>query len=405
MAGPHDGRVLVSFLPTLSRLPLAQKCVYPWTGPERWPKRTTSNFAGFGTAVSEVAESLAVWGMSNWLPIADRNELNSTDRRRLQVVADNIAEQLEKDAAVWRWAELPLAWHAVNRRGRVLEQDSPRDFSDVRPGEMWGRPDLVWRGEDGHLVVDDYKTGRKARGVDPSDLLQLMACGVAAASNFGDTSVTVRLVLIGDDGAIKVKPHRLDRWEMAETAGDIAMIYEEIEAAGKVPVPRPGRHCDNLYCPKLAVCPATKRRLAELSLATASKFALVADIDDDEHALWQRGEIKRIYQALEVFDFAVKRYAERSPIPVGDGKVYGKREYESRSIEATPAAVKLLGDRGLHEAVETSTTKAAIEREVKKIAPKGKAAPMTREILKELDELGAIKRSTFAKYEEHRPRD
>jgi len=392
----------MTFLPTFSRVDLARQCTYPWTGGVKWPKRFSSSFATIGTAFSEAAEVLALWEDVDLAAIGERVSLSDGDARVLEVYVDHLRDLLRGRGDVWRWAEVPLAWSTEHRAGRILKQAHPRDYDHVRPGDLWGRPDLVYRDPSGVMVVSDYKTGQKARGVSPIQLAQLRACGLAAAAAFGEDEVTIEVVFVDDAGCRSTRDH-LDGWGLAKIAGELGDLVATINAPGH-PQPRPGPWCHSHYCPVAAVCPETKRALAMLSLASHPPFALAPECASGEHALWTLDEVKRLEQALEVYKLAAKRWADESPIPTTDGKVWGPRTIETRSIESTPEAISVLRQRGIEAAAKWSVTKSAIEREAGKVAPKGKKASLVRDVLEQLDEVGAVKRSTFTKYEEHRPK-
>lgn len=397
----------MSFYPTLSRIGLAEHCVYPWTGELKWPKRGSSSVATSGTALSHVAEVATIWDDAPLDDVADKYGLRGEERRRFKLTAEYLIELLreERERHSMRRPEMALAYNVQTGQARELVQRDQRDFSDVRPGELWGRPDLVYVMM-GKLHVRDYKSGWGARGASAREHAQLRACALAAARWHGCSSVVVEFGLL-DEYGVHVVGDELDPFALGEIAAGLADVVARIEAA-EHPRPTPGRWCHSEYCPVASVCPATKMALAAVTSTSNLRFPLTAHLETVEHATYQRSVLKTLMQALDVYDHAVKVFAETTPLPASNGKVWGKVETTRREIDlSVPAAFEVLRDQlgPMHaDAVcDRRTSKAAIQRAVKQIVKKGEGRAKLDTILQALEAAGGIKESTFTKFEEYKP--
>ncbi len=101
----------MSFTPSMSRLALARRCLYPWTGGVRWPPFRPSVAASFGTGVSHVAECCAVLGDA---PVTEIAEALSLDARRLTGARDaGVRDPLDVPLAQLRFHQPPAVADAA----------------------------------------------------------------------------------------------------------------------------------------------------------------------------------------------------------------------------------------------------------------------------------------------------
>ncbi len=377
-------------LPTFSKAALAAKCAFPWNGGIAWPEQITSDAANFGIAVHRAAELLALWGTAPLDAIAEHYGLHGSELKRFHLTVGWVADFIRGEREQWSFAaaEVAFAVDPFVDESRILEQDGPRDYSRARPAELCGTADLVTVvGE--QLIVSDYKTGRYKMGADPSADAQMRALGYAAARAYGYDSVEVRLLNV-DEGGVRMTRRLLDVIDLATIRLELLGVVRD---TGEVhnPTPKPGSHCAQQWCPIASVCPATQKTIAQIN----PELQLTADIRSPEHAARLREQVAVAKKALAALDTAIKEYAKRHPIPLGNGKVLGQQERTRRTIECTPEAVAALGRYGVSGAVESSVNMAGIKRAVKGVCANGQAAGTMRAIMAELEKLGVVKTRTY----------
>jgi len=392
----------MTFYPTFSKLGLAHHCVYPWTSGTRWPRLPPSTFATFGSAVSQAAECIAVWGEAPVDAIAAANELSEADRKRLGYAAFHVGELLTAEAETdsWRKAETALAYDLRRRTGRELPRRHARDYSARRQHELVGTPDLVRLTGAGELVVRDWKTGRYRVGARPFEDHQLRALALAAARTYGHDAVVVELAQVDEHG-VHIEQNVLDVFDLDEIHVELCAMAERIEAQ---PIPVPGRWCSADYCPIVSECPATQRALEAVHGMVELKHPLSAQLTDLEHAAYVYERVAAVEAAVKAIREALKAFAEHEPIPAGNGKVYAQVEKTRKTIDLTPEGVMALSKYGAADAIEQSVTRAALKRAVKSHAPRGKAAALERELMAALDEMGCVRESSYRTFTEIKPK-
>ena len=391
------------FTPSASKLDLAYHCTFPWTGRVRWPPRTASPAADFGTAVSRIAEA-AVRDTT-----ADLTDLSfgESDRRRLGIIGGLLLEQLELDNDVGREPEVAVAYNVAAGTARLLRSTGPRDYSDVRTGELVGTSDLERVTPAGRRVVRDWKTGRYMLGVRPIDSGQLRFLGLAAARRHGVDEIDIELAQVDEDG-IRITRDTLDAFALAAAADELRALWARIASGPGVPCP--GHWCADHYCPIIAECPATQRAIEAVAAAAAVRFPLSVDLQSPEHAAYVRERLQAVEKAVAGIWAALEQYARTTPVPAGDGKFWGvvERARESISLEKPEAMAALraaLGEFGFAAAVECKTSKAAIHKAAAAQSTKrGEAKRVETALLDELRTLGAVRKSTYTKFEEFTPK-
>ena len=400
------------FLPTFSRLDVAARCVFPWTSGMRWPKRPASVYTGIGRAVSTAAELLAIWGDCPVEAIADAEGLTGSYRTTFGHMVIHVRDLLAHEPDTFRVAEQALAYDLRRGTAREMRRSGPRDYSDQRPGEMMGTPDLVKRDEHGELVVRDYKTGRYAFGKDPGETRQLRALGLCAARAYGANRVTVELAQV-EAGGIFIRRALLDEFELSCIASDLADIYDRIVDRPHEQVPVPGAWCAGGFCPLAASCPATIRALEAVASATELTYPLTVEITSPEHAAYTLERLDAAGKAIEGIRQALKDYArEHGAFPVAGGKLWGPVFHDGRERVdlSVPGAYDLveqfLGPFGTAQAVERRTSKTALQAALKAQQTKrDQGGKQYRALLDALRELGAVKQGApFEKFEAFKPK-
>lgn len=406
------------FLPSPSKVGLAEVCQFPWSRfSPRWPERTTSIFAGFGSAVGKVGELHASGEAVDLDAIAVEHKLTPGQVAAFRLCAGHVIERLDElkaDASVTDLrAEVPFAWHAVEDAGRECGARAPGGrATDERDGERSGTVDIVYR-VGGRLVILDWKTGPRAREHRPRETPQLVMYGLAAARAHGDREVMLVLAHVDVDG-VDLVADVLDLWELDAAALRFRALFSRLAADDIVPTPGP--HCVDMYCPIVSVCPVTVAAMREIERAAEAPplaLSMPDQITSPEHAAQIRVRLKMVEEACKVTKaLALEPYVRRNgPLPLGNGKVWGAVQNDGRETVdlAKPGALdvltKHLGAFGVDAAVERSTSKTAIHQAAVATAPKGKAAALERALFEELRGIEAVRRGApYESFEEWKPK-
>lgn len=349
---PPSSRRSLPTLPTASALQRAVECQVPWTWGLRWHYEPSAA-ADFGTAVHKAAEILAKRQPPNFAAIC--KDLAPSERARVERCAAHVLSWLADQGDIERDPEQVFAYDVATGKSRVPISTGTRDYSDKRPGEIFGTSDLVWHGS--LLTVDDYKTGRRENVEPIATNMQMRFLGLAAARAFGVTEVRVRLVFVSEDG-IETEEATLDELDLCDVAAELS------EMAGKLvgkPAPNPGKQCK--YCPVVLECPATKATLVKLDAPMS------IEITSPEHCGFTLQRLKLAKAAIEQIEKAAKQYVrDHGSVPIGNGKVYGVVTVKRETIDLTAPEAAAVVSRHLGEKAEDtvkaklSLTKTDVER-------------------------------------------
>lgn len=381
-------------LPSASKLELALRCAWPWHPTSMpWPREAQSTAAERGNKAHEAAEHHDPASAPSGYERA-----RSVDDVARVVVDDMIAT----GAIVWR--EVALAVDPVTGTARVLPSRGARDYNARRPGEFVGTADLVavWPGR---VEVADLKTGRKAREGRAVDSAQLRMLALAVSRIVGADTVWVTLAHLDEDD-YHTDPSMIDAWDLDEVRDQMAALSRAIDSTTQEPAP--GRHCYAHYCPLRATCPATRAVLMRAEHAARTRLPMLGDgpQSDEEARAWRVG-LKLADEWVRAGKARLDEYARRSPVDLGDGTIYGLREESRETIDLTvPGAVAAVVELAGDDAIDRSTTKAAIERATRgRQERRGDGARAARGLYERLRELGAMRESRFARVTEFRPRE
>jgi len=188
---------------------------------------------------------------------AARCDVSADSLPRLRLLWASALEWLTLHTRIGWQPERAYAWDFVDDAGRELPTSGHRDYSQARPSEWCGTADCVtW--DDATLVVYDWKSGRADLATYDG---QMAALAVAAARAHGAASVRVVLVRFRDDGEPpEVRERAFDSLDLESYADRFAEALDG--AAYLTAEPKPGPHCDEMYCPARRACPASKALLA-----------------------------------------------------------------------------------------------------------------------------------------------
>lgn len=358
-------------LPPASHLELAQHCVFPWAGgvqaPRRAPERPSQRY---GTAFHALAHSLVaahrVGGELARAAIAEEiareRGLSEAETKRLVNAAPNLLQVLDGDLATEVHPEIGFAFSLLTGQAREA-----KNAWELDEHEMYGRADLVFQTAGG-LRVRDWKPRGQVQSKRPERHHQLRFLGMAAASLYGVSQVTVELAYVDEDGH-DIVSGELGAGDFMRIEGEACEVAERVKEA---PEPRPGPWCNQLWCPIRAVCPATREAMMRVH-QDLEAFPLLGEPLSPEHAAWQRHRLPVLRAMLDEQEKKIEDFASHhGPIPV-EGKpeiVWGKIEKQgNEKLNLTPEAERLvlerLGPAGAEVAIEKSASKASIERGAK----------------------------------------
>jgi hypothetical protein len=369
--------VLPAGLPSASKLSLAAHCAHAWTSGAPWPADVSGDEAQVGNVAHRAGELEVAQQLVDVPALAKAAELSRAGTAQAEVLAGYVADFIRDEVAdgYRHLAEIPLAYDLETDGGRVLPSSGQRDYSARRPTEIVGTVDILARRPAkfgaAAMVVRDWKTGQQA-GTDPAAKnWQLATLGLAAARALDVDEVIVELAFVHDEG-VRIDRAELGPWELAEHGHRLADLVEGM-AHGPTP-PQPGPWCVEAWCPLRTVCPATRGALA--AIVREDPLDVVHDQESARRAL---AFLQRAKPALEGLEEAIKAFARREPIDLGDGRVYAWREKTRRDLvidkpEQRAAIEAVLGPHAA-AAIELSydTSIAAIERGARaKLAAEGK---------------------------------
>lgn len=372
-----------------SKFRLAVLCGYAFRPDVEAPAGRDSEYAARGRALHALVEEE---------PLPDG--LSDSDAA---VVHDwfEAWERSPWSAVEWRH-EVAFAYDPATDTARELaNQDGHRDYSGARHGEIVGTADLVCVDEDGAVVVADIKTGWQADAEPVERHSQLRFLALAAARALGADEARIQVLKL-DAVQLAATEARLDVLDLAEVASETKALVGRILASE----PAPGSHCDALYCPALAVCPATTALVRE---ARETKPALPAFAlrppETDAEALRLRDGAAVLEEVAAEATALWRAYCDaHGGVALPDGKVLRRVEVSVEKIAPLDGeAFRALREAGLEAAVETkrTTSKEALKKFVaQRTGLKGKALDeaVETQALAPLRTLGATKTQTHPEW-------
>jgi hypothetical protein len=308
----------------------------------------------------------------------------------------------------WSWLESPLsdeAWQhevaiAIDPRAgsaRLLDTKG-RDYSGVGPHEIPGTLDLV-RVEDDRVVVVDIKTGQQAHTEPAATNTQLhnYALGICRAT--GRDAALVIVAMIDENGVFETRAE-LDGFDLVTVETELVATLDAIPEAR----PQPGMHCRELWCPALAVCPATRQATQLLAPGDPIPVDLASQPDAVLESVIAR--VKTIRSLCDHVEESVRAEADtRGGIALGDGRVWGRYVDVIEPIAADhPEAPSILARHGVEGAVVTKVSVAKTDLEAAFRDQGKKVTPSMRGLMDELRAVGATRPHEQAKYEARKPK-
>lgn len=321
--------------------------------------------------------------------------------------AGDIPEVLAERWPGFTWlAEVAFAIDIATLDARVLGRGLGRNYGEPRtPFERFGTADMLGWGGERHMVIGDKKGFDEVTGAATNPQLRFLALAASRVYRPERVEVAILHELTGLDVA-EVDMFDLDiaipeYLRSVETG--IAKARSD-KRAGLPVLFNTGRWCR--WCDGYHDCPRQKELVALARRPDDDpKLAMLTTVADETDApavyeLYRRIGIlhKRIGQSLHAM-------AASRPIPIGNGRFYGRRE--------KPGNERLDGDvmysvvRDLHgqeladRAVERSASKAQLKRALK--AAGLKVAPAETAVLAAVRARGGTSRKPTFEFEEFAP--
>lgn len=356
-----------------SRFGLARHCLW-WARDEVHAPRIGSDVADCGRCRHLVLECMAgtrVDAPATW----------GCDPKDWPAIEANIREWLPTGGIT----EVPIYYDGTSAR---TDASRERDYA-CRPGELPMTIDYLNR-RSSSVEVWDYKTGRQEHLEAASDNGQLAICALAAAKLHGVDQAVGVLAIVADDGTA-----RLDQCDYDSLDLD-AIAYEARNMIQSIPTsqPCPGPWCSQKWCPARSVCPAMTEAIATTPIAPLS-----LTIDSAETCARVHTQLGLAEEFLAAVVAARNEWLKSNPegCKLVDGSTLQWAVEERDSICLTPAALAIIESAGCSDAIEPRTSKAELERSIKRSTPKGQVTAQMRDLLAALDNVHAIKTTQYAR--------
>lgn len=373
--------------PSASKVGLAIECAFPWSqhAPE-WPRDPQGAGGILGDAVhSEIERALS--------PETRGGEWTGHTRQALAAL-----DELTGETGSVLHVERKLLYSPARDAARW--DDSPGRRRYARRGdELGGTPDVIVHSGDGRIVIIDWKTGRGAQETPASETWQMRTLGCAVARLLTLDEVDVALVHLEEDD------YQIDRapfapWDLDGFRSSLLTAFarlNDIDAR-----PRPGPWCRDSWCPIRTVCPATQAALAAIEAEAAALLPPGLVVDSPERARSARTALKLYDEAARRLKSSLEDFVRsHGPVEIADGVLYGLVEQRREAIDLTHESAAIVREMVGEAAIEVSTSKAAIERAAKATQTKrGEGMERARATVERLRAAGAVRESTYARFEE-----
>lgn len=309
--------------------------------------------------------------------------------------------------------EVAMAYDALKDEARIIGYDVGRNYGELADGEIPGALDVLGLTADEGVVVADYKSGR-VPVAPPKKNWQLKIGAVAAARRFQARYAVVQIIHTREGMRPWSETATLDAFDLeeaAETLRELVLRRRQLVQsflqrgyAGLGDSLVRGPECR--YCPSSSFCPAmTSLIRSVVGDPMAFQRQVVQLITPEQLGLAKlaHGELKGLVEHLEE---QIKACVTQQPAIMPSGRYYGPVQQADDEIDGQ-IAFKVLSEWLTEEtkdpaqadelariAVRAETSKAAIERAIDPIAPRGSRASMVREAMKRIAFAGGVKTGT-----------
>lgn len=310
-------------------------------------------------------------------------------------------------------SEVAFAIDLETGQARELGRKLGRKYAEAGAGSL----DIVGAGDDFAMLgstgvlVDDLKTGHGY--VTPAKRnLQVGGLAYAACKVWERKWARVELIRQTEDGTrpfFDVAEHDefdLDEiWLRLERTGRRVLEARADVAAGRDPQMLEGRHCE--HCKAFKKCPAKRSLLTALSVNPGATLSERVDryleLDPARAFRAFREVIMPVVNAVAA---NLREWAREHAIDLGDGTEYGVRHIQKPVIDGRKT-FELLEELypetdARFAAVEVKTSKAAIRRALRPIAPPRGLGKMHDAVLEAIKQKGGIEMKPGTKLDVHR---
>lgn len=375
-------------LPTFSRWPLAAVCPAHVAFPHA--ERSTS-FAALGTSKHGFHENVGAMSREEALSLVPPEHRAACERMNL--------DRLPWDPKSYS-KERAFALNIDTFEARDLGTGLGRKYPDLGPRWTYGTLDVVGLAEDAVLVAD-LKTGWSDT-TPAREHWQLRMGALAAARAFGKTTAHVAIIHVRDDGEPYWDTATFSELDLDATEHSVRRVVAqmeraiEVKASGEDPTVTAGAHCAR--CPALGSCPASR----EVILATIGRTVVPVVLNEETAPILYA----RLLLLDEVRDLAWKvldGYAEVSPIPAGNGYVYGATKVPRTTIngEKAPELLKRIG-LTVEPEVKKVITHEALKDAIRREWPNAKITKAHESLIAQLLEAGAASTTTTTSVRKHK---
>jgi hypothetical protein len=290
-------------------------------------------------------------------------------------------------------AEVTFAYDPRTSSSRELGRNLDRDYSGATDDEIVGTADVLGLSPSS-VFVADWKTGWG--DVEPAatnDQVKFLALAAARAYHRGHA--IVEIIRIRDNGAAWRDRAEFDIFELDTVAFDLRVLV----GATTVDTPRvsPGPWCQ--YCPAFAACPAKTALLVRLADGTeAQSLELMLPLTQEMASVaYQR--LQHAKQLLKRVESALYEFASREPIPIGDGRWFGRVTEDGNEQLDGDVVWTVLSERYGTQIADHAVQRTATKSRVREVIRSQLTEPRTlskteRAVLQEVRARGGASRPT-----------
>ncbi len=297
----------------------------------------------------------------------------------------------------WR-AEVAFAIDLDTGKAWEIGEGIERGYGELGPRCVAGTADAVGRGPNGELALPDRKSfdPNVARAAHNA---QLHTLAVMACRTYGLDECEVAIVH-------ELRPldvAALDLADLAQFEIELGALVDNAARArdrvrdGLALTLTPGSHCR--WCAAFAACPVQSSLAVDVnSGAAAMRFEAMMPLDNDANAARAYEFLKRVKMLTARLTSALYARAGERPIPLGDGKWFGKQsKLGATKIDPDIAYGQEIADA----AIERKASQAGIKRGLEFVVGKGTSKGLADAALKEIKARGGTSREQTDKIEEY----
>lgn len=376
-------------------LKCAASCVLPDVG------LIVGDAARFGTAVHLFLEKVPQVGVDaalDMVPAEYRGFCSNIPLERLPVEPGKFRQEVA--------FALDLDTGACAKLGESIGRNYPK----VYQRQLNGTADVLSQVGPRQGYVADYKSGSEFNCPHPSENPQMLSLATMAAAFYGWESVIAEIHFVRD-GAVFTKRAEYDVLTLDAWLSTLRRLETSIRTMDVTnPSMAEGDWCT--WCSSFKVCPAKTKLASAIVLGDDSQLTLRLD-EQTLPTIWER--VEQAQAILDAIRTACQGFAQATPVPLPDGRVFGPRETSQERVKDGAKVWEYLMGKYGTEVAEAGTTRHTSKdllhealripcAEAKAKGEKVSLAQMERGVLSELRQIGAIADVVTVKVEPHFPK-